>query len=227
MILAWIAEALDAGARLERACEVIGLDVRTVQRWRGRGEDGGDDRRSGPKTPPTNALSEAERAEVLSIARSAEFRDATPKTIVPTLADRGRYLASESTFYRELRKAGEMTHRGRARPATPRAVPTHTATSPNQVWSWDITKLLGPQKWTYYYLYTLLDIFSRYTVAAGQHAREFAGESRRPGSACVIATSLCAVGRGVVLRGARLPSCGRTRRRARRCRRDGRAGRPE
>lgn len=172
MILGWIAEALDAGARLESVCEVIGLDVRTVQRWRGRGADGGDDRRRGPRTTPSNALSEAERANVVAIARSAEFRDATPKTIVPKLADRGVYVASESTFYRELRKVGEMTHRGRARPATPRAVPTHTATGPNQVWSWDITYLPTTVKGQFLYLYLVMDIWSRRIMGWAIHREE-------------------------------------------------------
>ena len=90
MILGWIDEALHAGARLERACEVIGLDESTVRRWRDRGPDGGDDLRRGPNTRPANALSEEERAKVLAIAHREEFRDASPKTIVPTLATQSR-----------------------------------------------------------------------------------------------------------------------------------------
>lgn len=172
MILGWIDEATGAGARLERACEVIGLDVRTVQRWRTRGEDGGEDLRRGPTTRPANALSEAERARVLAIAHRAEFRDATPKTIVPTLADRGEYAASESTFYRVLRAAGEMTPRGRARPPTPRPMPTHTATGPNQVWSWDITYLPTLVKGMFLYLYLVMDIWSRRIVGWAVHPEE-------------------------------------------------------
>lgn len=172
MILGWIDEATRTGARLASACEVIDLDVRTVQRWRERGEDGGDDLRRGPNTRPANALSEEERAKVLAIARSAEFRDTTPKTIVPTLADRGEYTASESTFYRVLREAGEMTHRGRARPPTPRPVPTHTATGPNQVWSWDITYLPTTVKGVFLYLYLVMDIWSRRIMGWAIHPEE-------------------------------------------------------
>lgn len=172
MILEWILEAVRDGARLERACEVIGLDTRTVQRWRTRGADGGEDLRRGPVTRPGNALSEAERAAVLEVARSTEFRDATPKTIVPTLADRGDYVASESTFYRVLREAGEMTHRGRAHPPTPRPVPTHTATGPNQVWSWDITYLPTTVKGMFLYLYVVMDIWSRRIMGWAVHPEE-------------------------------------------------------
>ena len=172
MILDWIEEARRAGARLRRACEVVGLDTRTVQRWLERGTDGGDDRRRGPNTRPGNALSEAERAQVLAVAHRAEFRDATPKSIVPTLADRGEYVASESTFYRVLREAGEMTHRGRARPPTPRPVPTHTATGPNQVWSWDITYLPTTVKGVFLYLYLVMDIWSRRIMGWAVHPTE-------------------------------------------------------
>ena len=172
MILGWIAEATRGGARLERACEVVGLDLRTVQRWRARGAEGGEDLRRGPSTTPSNALSAEERAKVLEIARSAEFRDSSPKTIVPTLADRGEYVASESSFYRVLREAGEMTHRGRARPPTPRPVPTHTATGPNQVWSWDITYLPTTVKGVFLYLYLVMDIWSRRIMGWAIHPEE-------------------------------------------------------
>jgi putative transposase len=131
MTLAALDEAVAAGARLERACEVVGLDTRTVQRWRARGHAGGDDLRQGPTTRPGNALTEAEQAEILAISHREEFRDVTPKTIVPTLADRGEYIASESSFYRVLRRAGEMAHRGRARPSTPRPVSTYAMSDPH------------------------------------------------------------------------------------------------
>jgi len=97
--LSLVDEATRAGARLSVACRELGLDARTVQRW--RLQSAGDQRR-GPKTKPAQALSSSERARVLEVANSAEFRDASPKVIVPTLADRGEYVASESTFYRVL-----------------------------------------------------------------------------------------------------------------------------
>jgi transposase InsO family protein len=172
MILEWIAEAVAAGARLERACEVAELDARTVQRWRKQGPQGGRDRREGPRHRPRNALSEQERSKVLAATHRAEFRDASPKTIVPALADRGEYLGSESTFYRVLREAGEATPRGRARPATPRPVATHTATGPNQVWSWDITYLPTRVRGMFFYLYMVVDIWSRQIMGWAVHECE-------------------------------------------------------
>lgn len=172
MILQWIGEAVAAGARQERACEVAELDVRTVQRWRQQGPDGGSDRRQGPHQRPRNALSEVERSKVLAATHRAEFRDASPKTIVPALADRGEYLGSESTFYRVLREAGEATPRGRARPATPRPVATHTATGPNQVWSWDITYLPTTVRGMFFYLYLVVDIWSRQIMGWAVHEAE-------------------------------------------------------
>ena len=114
MTLALIDEAVASGARLEKACEVLGLSARTIERW--RRDVVGDDRRAGPRRPPAHQLSDAEKKKILEVANSPEFRNKGPKQIVPTLADRGQYIASESSFYRVLRDAGQLTHRGRARP---------------------------------------------------------------------------------------------------------------
>ncbi|MFT6396603.1 MAG: transposase-like protein [Bradymonadia bacterium] len=139
-IVSLLDEAQLAGSRLKPACAVLELDPRTIQRWRASG--GGDDRRHGPKTKPANKLSDAERRKVLATANSAEFRNLSPKQIVPKLADRGEYLASESTFYRVLREADQLAHRGRAKAPTSTHRPNaYAATGPNQVWSWDITYL--------------------------------------------------------------------------------------
>jgi putative transposase len=162
MILELIDEAVTAGARLERACQELGLTARTVQRW--RSEDGGQDRRCGPKTAPKNKLSEAERNKVLQVADSAEYRDLSPKQIVPRLADRGEYVASESTFYRILRQADQMTHRERSRPASSHKPREHVATGPCQVLSWDITYLRSALRGSFYYLYLFEDIWSRKIV---------------------------------------------------------------
>ena len=137
MILGWLDEAQEAGVRLKRASGVLGLDVRTVQRWRCQG--GGDDRRYGPKTTPANKLSPAERQRVLETANSPKYRDQSPQQIVPDLADDGKYVASESTFYRILREEEQMNHRGRAKAPTSQPPKEQGATGPNQVWSWDIT----------------------------------------------------------------------------------------
>ena len=110
------------------------------------------------------ALAPAERQAILDVLHAPRFADLAPGEVWAILLDEGVYLGSQSTFYRLLRRAGET--RERRRQAThPAAVkPELLATGPNQVWSWDITKLHGPAKWTYYYLYVILDIYSRYAV---------------------------------------------------------------
>ena len=110
------------------------------------------------------ALAAAERQAILDMLHSARFADTAPAEAWAVLLDEGTYLGSVSTFYRVLREAGESRER-RAQAAHPAAVkPELAATGPNQVYSWDITKLHGPAKWTYYHLYVILDIFSRYVV---------------------------------------------------------------
>ena len=116
MILALVKEATDAGARLEKACELIEIRARTLQRW--RSQDIGEDRRRGPHTSPGNKLRPEEREEILQTVNSPEYRDLPPKQIVPKLADEGIYLASESTFYRILREERLLAHRARSKPAT-------------------------------------------------------------------------------------------------------------
>ena len=117
-----------------------------------------------PRSKPARALDEAEREAVLDELTSARFVDRSPAEVVATLLDEGRYLCSERTMYRILADSAPVRER-RNQLAHPRyAKPQLVATGPNEVWSWDITKLLGPKKWTYYYLYVLLDIFSRYIV---------------------------------------------------------------
>lgn len=171
MITQLVTEAVHAGARLERACEELGLDARTYQRWRAGALE---DRRRGPKHRPANALSPGERQHVLNIANSPEFRNVSPKQIVPRLADKGVYVASESTIQRILREAQQNVRRDRARQPTKRAVPSHHADGPNQVWSWDITWLRAPIRGTFFYLYLIADIFSRKIVGWDVHAEESA-----------------------------------------------------
>nr|WP_198047970.1 helix-turn-helix domain-containing protein [Cupriavidus taiwanensis] len=131
-----IDEALRSGARQALACEELGLNERTLQRWRHTPED----RRPGAqRAVPANKLSEAEREAVLAAANEPGCEGLTPHQIVPRLADEGRYLASESTFYRLLKAAGQARRRGRGHEAKPRALTTHRADGPNQVWCWDIT----------------------------------------------------------------------------------------
>lgn len=110
------------------------------------------------------ALTPAEEAQVLAVLHSQRFADMAPAQVHAVLLDEGTYLCSVATMYRLLRRAGEVRERRRQATHPARVKPELVATAPNQVWSWDITKLHGPEKWTYYYLYSIIDIFSRYTV---------------------------------------------------------------
>lgn len=173
-ILILVAEAVETGARQEAAAEVLGLTTRTLQRWRTQDAKGGEDRRRGALTEPGNKLSPQERERVIETANSAEYRDLSPKQIVPRLADQGTYLASESTLYRVMREEDQMKHRERSRPPTSRRPSEHVATGPNQVWAWDITYLPGPVRGTFFFLYLILDVWSRKVVGWAVHAEESA-----------------------------------------------------
>ncbi len=117
-----------------------------------------------PRPAPPRALTVADRQAVLDALHEPRFVDLAPAEIYATLLDEGRYLGSERTLYRVLAANAEVRER-RDHLRHPRyAAPELLATGPNQLWSWDITRLLGPTKWTYYYLYVLLDVFSRYVV---------------------------------------------------------------
>lgn len=117
-----------------------------------------------PRRPQPRALSDDERQGLLEVLHSERFCDVAPAEVWATLIDEGTYLASVATMYRVLRDHGEVRERRRQRTHPATVKPELVATAPNACWSWDITKLLGPQKWTYYYLYVILDIFSRYAV---------------------------------------------------------------
>jgi putative transposase len=137
--------------------------------------------RQAPRTPrpQPRALSEGERQSVLEVLHSERFVDVAPPEVYATLLDEGVYLGSVSTMYRVLRSVGEVHERRRQAVHPPYVKPELLAERPNQVWSWDITKLLGPVKWTYYYLYVVLDIFSRYVVGWMLATRESASLAER------------------------------------------------
>jgi transposase InsO family protein len=156
-----------AGARRAAACKVVGLPARTLERWAHKS----DDMRNGPKHAPANKLSSAERNEVIEIATSTEFRDQSPKQIVPNLADRGRYVASESTFYRVLHERGLQRRRGRARRPVPRPLGP-SATGPWQLAAWDITYLRSRVRGQFFYLYLVEDVWSRKILGWAVHATE-------------------------------------------------------
>jgi putative transposase len=161
MAIQMIREAMDQGARQKQACEVMGICSRTLQHWQRAGLQ---DKRQQVKKTPSNKLSEQERAAILEVCNRPEFNSQPPKQIVPKLADRGIYMASESSFYRILRDADQLQHRGHT--ATPnRTKPdAHSADGPNQVWSWDITYLASQLKGAFFYLYLFMDIYSRKIV---------------------------------------------------------------
>jgi putative transposase len=175
-IIALIDEAVGAGARRFAACAELGLHERTLQRWRDPAGEAREDRRPFADRPaPVNRLSEEEHDRIVAICASPEFASLPPSQIVPRLADRGIYIASESSFYRVLRERGQNHRRGRARPATRRKPPTSfEAKGPRQVWSWDITWLPGPILGSFFYLYLIVDIFSRKIVGWEVHKRETA-----------------------------------------------------
>lgn len=167
-----IDEAVAAGARIENACEMIDLSAETLRRWKDKPE-GGDDR-AGPKTPSKAALSDEEETMIAEIVSCVRFRDKSPWQIVPTLADEGRYVASEASFYRVMRKRGLLAHRGRSRSGQKRQPPCLIAKRPNEIWSWDITYLLSPIAGQFFRLYLVMDIFSRKIVGWEVHDRESA-----------------------------------------------------
>ncbi len=163
-------EAMCRGARLKPVAQMLGLTARTIQRW--ALQEDGEDRRHGPVTAPANKLTPVERQEVLSVANSPTYREMSPKQIVPRLADEGRYVASESTFYRILRNEKQLSHRERCRPATHRRPREKVATGPCQVWSWDITYLRSTITGRFFYLYIILDVWSRKITAATVFSKE-------------------------------------------------------
>ena len=124
------------------------------------------------KVAPVNALSQAERARVLEVLNSTEFVDQAPNQVYASLLARGEYLCSPATMYRILAANAQVKERRRQARHPARARPELTATGPGQVYTWDITKLHGPVKGTYYDAYVMIDIYSRYIVGAHVHAHE-------------------------------------------------------
>jgi putative transposase len=171
-----IREAERAGCRLSRACAELELSLRTFQRWVCEGDDAiaADCRTTNERPTPLNKLSDEERKAILIVANSEEFASLPPSQIVPTLADRGIYMGSESTVYRILKADEQQHHRGRAKKPSTRVVTSHCAKGPNEVWSWDITWLPACIKGKYYYWYMMLDVFSRKIVGHEVHEVESA-----------------------------------------------------
>lgn len=166
MTIELVDEAIADGARREAACAAIGLCARSLERWRGGKLE---DQRRGPKTAPANKLTAKERELVLKIVNEPAHRNLSPNQIVPLLADANRYVASESTMYRILRQEGLLKHRGVSKAPVRRPPNAHKATGPNQVWSWDITYLKSPIRGVFFYLYMIVDVWSRKVVGWEVH----------------------------------------------------------
>ena len=132
-----------------------------------------------PRPSPSRTLSPEERGEVLEELNSERFMDSAPGQVYATLLDEGVYLCSERTMYRILDENEQVRERRDQLRHPEYKKPELLATGPNQVWSWDITKLLGPVKWTYFYLYVILDIYSRYVVGWLLASKESAELARK------------------------------------------------
>jgi len=160
-----IKEAVAVGAREKMACKELNISQRTLHRWRSKATPPEDQRPVAKRPVAQNKLSEEEIQKILEVVNQPEFQSLPPSQIVPALADRGIYLASESSFYRILRKNNMQHYPGRSQKPSSKALSTHCATGPNQVWMWDITWLPGAAKGIYYYLYLILDLYSRKIIA--------------------------------------------------------------
>lgn len=177
-----IDEAVSAGARESRASEILEIDARTIRRWKRQLieiKQLNDLRKASAQVRrPANKLTEAEKKQIIELCNQAEFCSLPPGQIVPRLADEGRYLASESSFYRVLNEVDQVNRRGRANaPKTVAKPKGFKATSPNQVWSWDITFLASAIRGTFYRLYMIEDIFSRKIVGWEVHVTESAAQA--------------------------------------------------
>lgn len=157
-----VKQAKASGAGRAACCQVLDVSLRTLERWE-KEPDKGDQRR-GPDTVPAHGLSEDERRAIVEVSNSSAYRDLSPWQIVAQLADSGRYLGSESSFYRVLKQNDLLSHRQKSKPHVHSRPKDLLARNPNEVWSWDITYLKSPLRGAYYYLYLVEDIFSRMIV---------------------------------------------------------------
>ena len=172
-LVTWIDEAVSAGARKRKACKEAGISLRTLQRWTSGHGVKADQRPVVERPVPGNRLSEEERKVILETCNAPEHADLPPSQIVPRLADEGIYLASESSFYRVPREADQLHHRGRSKaPQTRKGPTTHIADAPNLVWSWDISYLPSWVRGQFFYLYLIIDIYSRKIVGWEVHEQE-------------------------------------------------------
>jgi transposase InsO family protein len=176
MAISLLNKAVEDGTRLFKACTIIGISVRTYKRWCSPG--GLNDKRKLVEHEPANKLSQEEYDRVLSTCNSEPYRSLPPSQIVPMLADKGVYIASESTFYRILRKENQLHRRGKVSAPKVVAKPkSFKANAANQVWSWDITYLASSIRGKFYRLYLIMDVFSRKIVGWEVHENETAAHA--------------------------------------------------
>jgi putative transposase len=149
-------EELAKSIGVSAACQVLGAPRSSLYRARQ------PEKESRPRPTPERALSEEEQAQVRQVLNSERFQDCAPRQVYATLLDEGVYLCHWRTMYRILAEYDEVRERRNQLQHPTYTKPELLATGPNQLWSWDITKLKGPAKWTHYYLYVILDVFSRY-----------------------------------------------------------------
>jgi len=154
-------EELSQTVPLTRACEALGVPRSRVYRAREGPRPKSEPR---PRPTPARALSDAERAKVRDTLNSDEYADQPPRAVYAALLDGDQYLCHWRTMYRVLEDHGEVRERRNQLIHPKHAKPVLVARGPNEIWSWDITKLKGPAKWVYFYLYVILDIYSRYVV---------------------------------------------------------------
>jgi transposase InsO family protein len=157
-----VKQAKASGAGRGESCRVLDVSLRTLERWEKEPEKG--DQRRGPDTVAGHSLSEEEKQAIVGVSNSNAYRDLSPWQIVARLADGGRYLGSESSFYRVLKQKGLLSHRDKSKPRAHSRPKDLRARNANQVWSWDITYMNSALRGAYYYLYLVEDIFSRMIV---------------------------------------------------------------
>ena len=157
--LVLVQEATASGSRKEKACETIGVSIKSLQRWfQACTLDG----RKGAEKRVPRKLTEEERQQVKATACEQKYKDLTPYEIVALLAENGSYIASERSFYRILKADGLLHHRGNTKPANRKSEPDElVATGPNQIWSWDITWLKTEVRGLFYYAYVIKDIWTK------------------------------------------------------------------
>jgi len=166
-----VTESLAKEVNIQQACSVLAVSRASFYRW----QDREDETCGEHKRPlPPLALSGKEEKDVLEILHAERFVDRAPQEIYNALLDEGNYLCSVRTMYRILEKNDEVRERRNQLSHPHYEIPEMLAERANEVWSWDITKLRGPVKWTYFYLYVILDIFSRYVVGWMVAHRELA-----------------------------------------------------